>query len=534
MSPGQQPGSFQHAATLRDYLQVVRRRKWIIVQATLLVPLAALLFSLQQKPVYQASSDVLLSNQNLASALTGTPDQNAGVAPDRIAQTQATLARVPQIAQRVIAALHLARTPSDFLAHSSVSPATNADILTFTVSSGDASLAARMAAAYARQYTLYRRRLDTASLESARLEVAQRIQALPAKRGALYESLAEKEQQLKTMEALQTSNANVIDTPSSASKISPRPKRNVLLGFVLGLGLGVGLAFLREALDTRVRSAEEISERLALPLLARLPAPPKELRSENKLVMLAQPGGAQAEAFRMLRTNLDFVTIDRRVRTLMITSAIEQEGKTTTASNLAIALARSGQQVALVDLDLRRPFVDKLFDLRGRPGLTQVAVRRATLEDALVRVPLTVPALRTSDGAMRRASAQNGGGKLYVLGSGPIPPDPGEFVASESLSELLDELRERFETVVIDAPPLLHVGDALVLSAKADGLVLVTRIETVRRPMLGELHRMLEPLPTLKLGFVVTGAQLEDGYGYGYGYYSSYHHHAATVQEPLA
>ena len=286
------------SATLRDYLHVARRRKWIIVQATVLVPLATVLFSLHQTPVYQASASVLLSRENLANTLTGAQDPSVYTQADRIAQTQADLARVPEIARRVIAQLGLQSvTPQGFLSQSSVSAGNNADLLSFNVQSTDSKLAASEAAAYAEQYTRYRRQLDTAPLESARKEVQGLIDQLAANgqaKGALYASLVEKEQQLRTMEALQTSNANVVQIPTGSSQISPRPVRDGALGLMLGIVLGIGLAFLREALDTRVRSAQEIGDRLELPLLARIPEPPKKLRSTDKLVMLAEPSGVHA------------------------------------------------------------------------------------------------------------------------------------------------------------------------------------------------------------------------------------------------
>jgi len=319
--------------------------------------------------------------------------------------------------------------------------------------------------------------------------------------------------------------------------------RNGILGLALGLMLGIGLAFLWEALDTRVRSAEEISERLGLPLLARLPAPPRQMRKDERLVMLAEPRGDQAEAFRMLRTNLEFVRLGHDIRTIMVTSAVEQEGKSTTVANLAVALARAGQRVALVDLDLRRPFLDHFFDLRYRPGLTQVALSQTQLDDALIPIAITDagdrrprPANTNGNGDATASSAASlATGGLRVLVSGPLPPNAGEFVGSEALAHILGELRDRFDTILVDAPPMLQVGDPLALSAHVDALFVVSRMNVVRRPMLNEMNRLLETAPCRKLGFVLTGAEAEDGYGYGGGYYyGSYPHGQPTSRTPVA
>jgi Mrp family chromosome partitioning ATPase len=225
----------------------------------------------------------------------------------------------------------------------------------------------------------------------------------------------------------------------------------------------------------------------------------------------------------MLRTNLEFATLGLDVRSVLITSAFEREGKSTTIANLAVALARGGRNVVLVDLDLRRPYLDRFFALHGRPGVTQVALGHVPLLEALVDVPITpiAPGRHVAD---RYDLSRNGttgvNGRLKVLGSGPIPPDPGEFVASNAISHVLAELRELADIMLVDAPPLLPVGDALVLSAKVDGLMLATRMETVRRPMLEDLKRLLALAPGRKLGFIVTGAGAEEAYGYSnaYGY----------------
>ena len=526
-------------STLRDYLQVVRRRKWVIVQAAVLVPVVAVLVSIRQQAMYQATADVLLSRQNLATSLTGVQDTSVyGAQADRSAQTQADLARSPEVAERALSKARAGgMSVKDFLGASSVSAKQNADLLTFAVKDHEPALAAKLTNAYAAAYKEYRNEVETAPIRAAIAKVRARINGLGSQKGELYNNLVDKEEQLTTMETLQGSNATLVNRADEAVQIAPKPFRNGVFGLILGLFLGVGLAFLREALDTRVRSAEEVADRLELPLLARLPEPPRKLRADHRLAMLAEPTGIQAEAFRMLRTNLEFAALGKNVKTVMVTSGVEQEGKSTTIANLGVALARAGQHVILVDLDLRRPFIDRFFDLDDGPGLTQVAIGHATLDEALAPVPLSTPESLIASLASGHAGASRsrngngngnghaGAGRLEVLASGPIPPDPGEFVGTDRLAEILDDLRERADIVLVDAPPLFHVGDGLVLSGKVDAVVVVARIEVVRRAMINELKRLLDTMPALKLGFVVTGAEGEESYGsYGYGgyYYRPY------------
>ncbi|MDX6452116.1 MAG: tyrosine-protein kinase [Gaiellaceae bacterium] len=508
-----------HVSTLRDYLEVARRRKWAIIEAVLIVPLAALAFSLHQSPQYQGSAQVLLSQGDLANQLTATSTYNNTPA-DRQAQTQASLARVPAVAQGAIKALHLPMTPDALLTASTVTPGTNSDLLTFDVALRDRYLAQRLATAYARSYVRYRLATDTAPINAALHEVESQIAKLSPK-GTLYNSLQDKATQLRTLAALKTANASLVRASDTAVQTAPKTARNVILGILLGLFLGIGLAFLREALDTRIRSAEAIGERLELPLLARLPEPLKKLRGQNRLVMLSDPAGTQAEAFRMLRTNVEFASLGKDVKMIMVTSAVEQEGKSTTIANLAVAMARAGKHVVLVDLDLRRPFVDRFFDLAEGPGLTQVALGIVPLAQAITHVPISggdpvLYASQNGNGNGNGNGNQSQGGRLDVLPAGPIPPDPGEFVGTARLAEILLHLREHADVVLVDAPPLFHVGDGLVLSGKVDAVMVVTRMDLMRRGPLGELKRLLDTMPAQKLGFVVTGSEAKSGYGSGY------------------
>jgi polysaccharide biosynthesis transport protein len=542
-------GDAHGAASLRDYLHIVRRQKWIILQAIVVVPIAALLYSWHETPRYQATSQVLLSGQELQNALTGAQTPTSTASDQTLVATQAQIAHIPEIARRTIAKLGLSSTtPQQFLTDCWVSSSSTTDLLNFTCGGADPQLVPRIVNEYATQYTAYRRQLDTNALETARRSVATKVQQLVAagNTGALYNTLVAREQQLQTMEQLQTSNATVVKQADGSTQVSPRTSRNGVLGLFLGIVLGLGLAFLREALDTRVRNAQEIADRLGLPLLGRVPEPPKHLRAEDKLSMLEEPSSLHSESFRVLRTNVEFSVIDSSVRTIMITSAVEQEGKSTTIANLAVALARGGQTVALVDLDLRRPYMNKFFDLGGAPGITQVALGKATLDEALVDIPIAPMRPRLGSSVPYELGATNGhsegngngngngrGGHLLVLGSGPIPPDPGEFVSSHALTSVLLQLQEKAEVILVDAPPLLRVGDAMVLSAKVDALLLATRMEKVRRPMLTEIHRMIETSPARVLGFVVTGAEAEEGYGYGgYGYGYGYGYYLPRTGEP--
>jgi polysaccharide biosynthesis transport protein len=506
-----------HTSVLQHDFDVVRRRKWIVLFVLVLVPTLALAYSLAQEPRYEATAEVLLNRQNLATSLTGVQDPAAYLPADRLAETQASLARVDEVATRTLANADVDEmSPSELLASSSVTVKTNADVLQFRVRHRDPEAAARLATEYARQYTLYRRALDTSAISQASDEVGAQLRQLRAdgdRGSALYAELVEKQEQLRTLETLQTSNASLVQRAGDAAQVQPRTVRNVALAVFVGLILGVLLAFLRNALDTRIRSADEVASRLGLPLLARIPPPARKLRARNRLAMLDEPSSGGAEAFRMLRTNLDFVNLHGDARSLMVTSAIEGEGKSTTAANLAVALARAGRRVALVDLDLRQPALDRFFGLEGRFGFTDVVLGKVPLVEALAQVAV-------SDAAPIAAANGAPGGVLCVLPSGPLPPNPGEFVESPRGAELLHELRESFDVVIVDSPPLLHVGDAMTVSARVDAIVLVVRLDLLRRRMLDEIARLLQSSPAQKLGFAIAGAEGDEaGYGYGaYGY----------------
>jgi polysaccharide biosynthesis transport protein len=510
--------------SLGEYAAVLKRRLWIVLLAAVVVPAAAVYFSSAQSKLYAASTDVLLT-----SAATGVQSPLTSDGTSLIA-TQQEIAASPLIAQRVVRAAHITtRTAAEIHSELSLSAVGNADVLRITIKDRSPVAAVQLANLYARQYTEYRRSLDTSFIDSTRKEIQARMTALRdagQQRSPLYTALAQKEQDLVQVAALQTVSAVVLRPSAAATRIRPSPKRDGALGLIVGLMLGLGLALVAEAIDPRVRTTNNISELVGLPVLGRLSTPRWRLRRKKRLVMLEDTTGEQANALRILSTNLDFANASRGAKLVMITSPTEGEGKSTTAANLAVAFARNGRRVLLADLDLHRPVIAKFFDVADGPGLTGAALGRFTLDDAIERVPIAVSEaeLRLHNGGSPGDDDDDGpfGGVavLQVLPTGPIPTNPSEFVASPAVRSVLDELRERAEIVIIDAPPLLAVSDTLALSGIVDAVVLVTRVKGARRAILHQARHVLDSAPAAKLGIVVTGIEHEEGDWYDrYGTY---------------
>ncbi len=481
--------------SLLDYLQVLSRRKWTFLITVLLVPVAAVALSLRQTPVYEATADVLLkppTASDIGGVQTGTVD------PARFAETQSLLARVPDVAEAALKKVPDANlTVEEFLKNSGVVQVPGGDYLTFTFKSSDPRLATALATAYAQAFTQYS--LDNYlqpyrdHLGDVRRQLSQ-LTAAGDTHSATYKGLVEDEGQLSAAVSFPQDSPQVVRQAEKAFKIAPRTKRNGGIAVVLGLILGLGAAFLAEALDTRVRSVAAVRDALGIPVLGQLPTPPKSMAKQGKLVMLAAPTSAGAEAFRTLRANLAFANAHHKARTLMITSALDEEGKSTTAANLALALARGGRSVVLIDADLRSPRLHELFDLPEKPGLTDIELGDAKLDEALQEIHLV--------------DNERGGhvGKLELLPAGDALHDPDELGAEAAVARVVREVMSRADFVLVDAAPLLRVGDAVALSAHVDGLLVVVRLQSLRSATLDELERTLESTPTAKLGVIITGA----------------------------
>ena len=484
-------------ASVMDYLRVLRTRKWVIVQMLLLAPLVALVLSVRQAPEYKATAGVLLHldpGESLAPRTSGAPSED----PARVVRNQARRAASLPVAELVVRATWPAFTsPVQLLDHSTVSTNEGIDLLTIAVRHPERVSAAGVADAYARQFALYLQKAQTMARSQALARVKERLTELrrQGRRDALYRSLRVTEQQLEVAGSLSPQPASVIPVARGATKVQPRPLRYAVVGIGIGLLLGLAAAFLSEAFEGRIRSEDEAVGLLGLPLLGRIRE--SSGSRSGQVAMLESPNGPHAESFRIMRVALDTINRDGGARTLMVTSGIDGEGKSMTAANLAVAYARSGLRVILVDLDLRAPSLDRLFGLEGRAGVKDVALGDVPLDAALVEVPI-VP----SSGSLSGDAAR--WGNLHVLPSGPVSPELRELVLVHSSAELLAQLTSQADIVLIDAAPIVPVVDAQALAPYVDCQLVVVRWSSARRRTLKELRRTLVASDALPVGFVLV------------------------------
>jgi capsular exopolysaccharide synthesis family protein len=300
------------------------------------------------------------------------------------------------------------------------------------------------------------------------------------------------------------------------SPTSPRTRINLILGVLIGLALGVGYAFLKESLDTSVKGPDELAELVGATPLGLIAYDPE---AKDKPLVALDQRATRAEAFRTIRTNLQYVDVDNPPRVVAITSAIPNEGKSTTAINLAVTMAQAGKRVVLVETDLRKPKASSYLGVESELGLTDVLAGHTKLDDALL-------------GWNRDL--------LTVLPSGHTPPNPSELLASQQFVQVLEQLKDEFDQVIVDATPLLPVTDGAIVSKAADGALLVVRFGKTTREQVATSMDALAQVDARLLGtvmnFVPTGRRgygykygYKYGYGYGYGGYGN-----ASPSEPKA
>lgn len=447
---------------LRDYLRVFHKN-WILIALCALIGVAvAAGYSLVVTPKYQATTELYVSVHGSDAAATTDLVQGTSFARQAVTSYVSVVSSA-SVLDRVIDDLKLDTTAGALSAKVSANSPLNTVLIDITVTDSDPKRAAQIANSVGKNTSYI---------------VTNKLEATPGQAS------------LVNIQTIQPAM-----TPTRPS--SPNVLLNVLLGLLIGLGLGVAAAFLRNILDTRIHSSHDIEQVTDRPILGAVSYDPEA--KKRPLIVHADPRNPRAESFRSMRTNLQFVNVGGP-RSYVITSSVPGEGKSTTATNLAISLAETGARVALIDGDLRLPKVAEYMGIEGAVGLTDVLIGRAQVTDVLQKW---------------------GRGQLYVLPAGRIPPNPAELLGSAPMVTLLNDLTSEFDYVLVDAPPLLLVTDAAVISKLTGGAILAAASGRTKRNELTAAVRALEHIGSRLVGIVVTMLPTKgpDSYGYGvYGY----------------
>lgn len=445
---------------LRDYVAVLRKY-WIgIVCVTLLGLVIAAGVTLVTPPTYTAKTAVFISVRGGDSASELL--QGANYATNQV-RSYAQVATTPTVLQPVIDKLGLQTTPALLAENVTASIPTNTAIVEVSVTDRDAELSARIAQATSEQLVATVDQLSPADATGKRAVAA------------------------------------TIVTPATVplEKTTPRTSLNLAVGLLAGLFLGFGQAVLRNTLDRSIRTEEDVARATDHSVIAKIPFDPDA--AEHPLVMFTDPHSLRAEAYRKLRTNLRFLDVAKGTEnnSFVVTSSIAGEGKSTTSINLASTLAEGGEKVLLIDADLRRSTVAKYLNIEASVGLTTVLIGRATLEDVLQPI---------------------GSGTFHVVAAGEIPPNPAELLASDAMKRLLKEATGRYDTVLLDAAPLLPVTDAAILSTLTGGALIVAGSGVVTVPELEDSVATLDQVNGTTLGIVLNKAKVGNSDGYYYQY----------------
>ncbi|PPG43392.1 polysaccharide biosynthesis tyrosine autokinase [Pseudoclavibacter sp. RFBA6] len=454
---------------LRDYLRILHKN-WIIILICTLAGIAAGAgASLLMTPKYESVSEVYVSVRSSDTSVTAELAQGTTFARQAV-QSYTTVVNKEIVTSRVVEELGLDRTPGQLAEQITATNQLNTVVIEIAVIDEDPVLAASIANSVASNF------IDVIVNELEKPEGAS--------------------QSLVKIEPVQSANV-----PSSP--VSPRVPINIAIAAIVGLALGIGVAFLRQLIDTKIRSTHDITQITDRPIVGTIAFDPDA--GKRPLIVHEEPKSPKAESYRALRTNLRFMDIENTRHSFVVTSSLPSEGKSTTSANIAIALAEQGAKVVLVDGDLRKPKVATTMGVDGSVGLTDLLSGRAEPKDVLQRW---------------------GRGRLYVLPAGRIPPNPSELLGSHTMQQVHDQLLAEHDYVIIDAPPLLLVTDGAVLSELAHGTLLVVASGQTPRSALTGAVAQLEGIGSEVSGIVVTKVPTKgpDSYAYGsYGGYGAYY-----------
>jgi succinoglycan biosynthesis transport protein ExoP len=509
---------------LERALGVLRRRAPWIALCFVVVAGTAFGLSKHQAKKYTATTSLIFNNNQLSQQVAGLQAVNNSTDQQAQQNTNLKLVESGDMAEKTASRLGHGLTEEQVSADVSVSGQGESNIINVAATAASPKLAAEIVNTYANQFVSEQQNSNHAYYSHALALVEKQLRGLSRKERAGTAGLAlqDRAQSLGVLAELKNGNvqvSQVAKAPKAPS--SPKVSKNTILGGVLGLLLGLGVAFLLERLDRRIREPKDLEVLYGLPLLGVVPessALSRSARRKSETPTVLPPG--EAEAFHLIRAHLRYFNVDRDVRTLLIASAAPGDGKTTIARHLAAAAARMSSRVLLLEGDLRRPTIARQMEIPSGPGVSDVLIGSVSLREATQTIDLESP---SGEGAKGRT--------LDVLVAGAtLPPNPGELLESHAMESLLAQAKLTYDLVVVDTPPLTAVSDAFPLLRKVDGVVIVGRVGRNRRDVAQRLHETLAGAGAPLLGVIANGFKARGSGSYGFGYdYSSY---APETQSP--
>ncbi len=452
---------------LSRYLRVVRHQLWMLIACPILAAVAAGIVSYALPPVYEATVDLAVRPAQL---LPSTDPTAAAVSATTILATYAVFMTEPPLLNKVIADLGLKTTADELVKEVKVTPDTQALVLHVTVQDTNPAVARDVTNTLVAEFIAEVRQIQQAETQTPNSQTQDNFFVL--------------------------SPAILPNKP-----VSPNKALNIAIAFAAGLLLAVGMAFLLDYLDQTIKSDEELTARLGLISLGHIAYVVADKGKRGELVALDAQVHA-AEGYKALRTSILFTGIDQELKEIVVTSAELGEGKSRTAANLAIVLAQAGHKTLLIDADFRRPSQHRMFARIRNVGLSNLILGDAT-EDEVVTSVDSVPS-------------------LWLLTSGPTPPNPSELLGSGRMRELIARLRGYFRYIVVDTPPVNAVTDASVLAAYANGTIVVVEQGQTTFPALAHAKAILDRVGAHTIGTVLNKVRLSPGaYAYEYGYYAT-------------
>jgi polysaccharide biosynthesis transport protein len=328
----------------------------------------------------------------------------------------------------------------------------------------------------------------------------------------MYDLVIKRFKETSLTENIRTGNIRIVD-PAEVPKspVKPKQTQNMLLGLIVGLSLGIGLAFFLEYLDNTVKIPEDIKEHLKIPYLGPVPVfraivdenpGNPERRPQGDLVTLSSPKSTASEAYRGIRTSILFSAADTAPRAILVASAAPMEGKTVTASNLAITMVQAGNRVLIIDCDLRRPRLHRIFDVPRDRGISNILVGNCTIDEATVHAAIP---------------------RIDIIPSGPVPPNPSEMLGSQNMTHFMQTVRDRYDLIILDSPPITAVTDTVILSRLVDGVLLVIRAGETHREIIKNSINLLQAANARILGAILNGVEMGRDSYYYYQYYYYYY-----------